>query len=82
MICNRLCDLGAEVRAVDPHVRDVDFPASARRAELTPEELAASDLVIVATDHDAFDWALVADCSPLVFDARHRLARAPHVEHL
>ena len=71
-VAQRLCDLGADVRYADPHVdalnlRDgVPLP----RVELTADELAASDLVIVATLHDAVDWDLVVASAPRVLDTR------------
>ena len=39
-------------------------------------------MVIVATDHDAFDWDLVVRQARRIFDTRHRLDRHPNVEHL
>ena len=82
VLCDRLAALGAEVRAVEPHLAESQFPSGVARAELSTEELQAADVVIVATDHDAFDWDLVVAQSRRVFDTRHRLARRPNVEHL
>ena len=42
--------------------------------ELTEASLAAYDAVVVATDHDAFDWDLVARAAPLVVDTRNALS--------
>jgi hypothetical protein len=39
-------------------------------------------VVIVVTDHDAFDWDLVIGHARRIFDTRHRLARHPNVEYL
>jgi UDP-N-acetyl-D-mannosaminuronate dehydrogenase len=50
--------------------------------DLTPEELAATDLAVVVTDHDDFDWDLLAEAAIPVFDTRHRLAEHPHVQYL
>jgi UDP-N-acetyl-D-glucosamine dehydrogenase len=43
---------------------------------LTAELLASQDCVIVATDHDAFDYALIAAHAPLVVDTRGRYPAA------
>jgi UDP-N-acetyl-D-glucosamine dehydrogenase len=82
VLCGRLAALGAEVRAVDPHLADGQFPSAIARAELSAEELRAADVVVVVTDHDAFDWDLVVGHARRIFDTRHRLARRPNVEHL
>ncbi len=58
-LCDRLTALGAEVRAVDPHLADGQFPSAIVRAELSAEELQAADVVVIATDHDAFEWDAV-----------------------
>jgi UDP-N-acetyl-D-glucosamine dehydrogenase len=81
VICGLLAALGADVRAADPYLVADDFPASATRVDATAEELAAADLVVVVTDHDAFAWDLIAK-SPRVFDTRHRLAAGANIERL
>jgi UDP-N-acetyl-D-glucosamine dehydrogenase len=81
VVAERLLALGADVRAVDPHVDPARLDARVPLGELTAEELAAADAVVVLTDHDAFDWALIGTHAPFVFDTRHRL-RGPQVEHL
>ena len=42
---------------------------------LEPSTLAAQDAVIVVTDHDRLDWALVAAHAPLIVDTRDALRR-------
>jgi UDP-N-acetyl-D-glucosamine dehydrogenase len=49
--------------------------------ELTVEELAAADGVVVVTDHDAFDYELIARHATYVLDTRNRLT-GPGVERL
>jgi UDP-N-acetyl-D-mannosaminuronate dehydrogenase len=61
---------------------DGQFPPAIARGELSAEELQAADVVIVVTDHDAFDWDLVIGHARRIFDTRHRLARHPNVEYL
>ena len=52
------------------------------RVELTAEELAAADAVVLLTDHDEFDYDLVAERAALVLDCRRRLSRQAAVELL
>lgn len=40
--------------------------------ELTEAEIRAADVVVVATDHDDFDYALVERAGAYVFDTRNR----------
>ena len=39
--------------------------------ELTPESLAALDLVLIVTDHSAYDWPSIVARAPLVVDTRN-----------
>jgi len=79
-IAQLLVDLGADVRMADPIVDScVQVPGT--RVEAIDEEIEAADLVIVLTDHDAFDWIRIDRTAPHVFDTRHRLTGA-HVAHL
>jgi UDP-N-acetyl-D-glucosamine dehydrogenase len=77
---NQLVDLGADVRAVDPYVAE-DIGERFPRVELSPEELAAADAVLVITDHDAFDYDAVAQHARYVLDTRRRVVGS-QVEHL
>jgi UDP-N-acetyl-D-mannosaminuronate dehydrogenase len=73
-IAEKLEALGGHVRAVDPHVAETALGPAVERVTLTRDELAAADIVVVLTDHDAFDRDLVAEYARLVFDTRHWLA--------
>ncbi|MFD9304936.1 nucleotide sugar dehydrogenase [Streptomyces sp. NPDC060048] len=78
-----LLRLGAEVRAVDPHVVEghgVDSRLT--RVELTEEEVAAADAVVLLTDHSAFDLELVGQHASYVLDCRRKIPAGPTVEHL
>ncbi|MGH9056295.1 MAG: nucleotide sugar dehydrogenase [Acidimicrobiales bacterium] len=81
VVAERLLGLGAEVRAVDPHVDPARVDGRITLVELTAGELAAADAVVVLTDHDAFDWEEVLASATFVFDTRRRLT-GPQVEHL
>ena len=79
VIARSLVTLGADVRVADPHL-DGDtlaFPL----VEATAEELRAADVVVLVTDHDAFDYDLVAANARYVLDTRNRLD-GPVVERL
>lgn len=82
-VAELLLELGAEVRAADPHVVE-ELVADERlvRVELTAEELAEADAVVLLTDHDEFDYEMVADRSPFVLDCRRRLPPRVAVELL
>jgi UDP-N-acetyl-D-glucosamine dehydrogenase len=72
---------GALVDYHDPHVavipptREHARLAGRRSVDLTPESLASYQAVLIATDHDAVDWTVVADHAPLVVDTRNVCAR-------
>lgn len=75
--------LGAEVVTVDPHVIESPRAMSAlQRAELTPELIRSADIVVLLTDHDAFDYEMIIRESERIFDARNRMSGAPNVELL
>ena len=82
VLCDRLAALGADVHAVDPHVAPEQFPSSAVRVMLTEEELKTADLVVVAADHDVFNWELVVGSARQILDTRHRVPMGDHVEYL
>jgi UDP-N-acetyl-D-glucosamine dehydrogenase len=73
-VADRLIGLGAEVRAVDPHIEPKRVDARIQLCDLTAAELNAADAVVLLTDHDGFDWDLVREQSRFIFDTRHRLA--------
>lgn len=68
--------LGAEVDYSDPHVPT--FPVKRRHkfdmtsVVLTPEVVAGYDCVLLSTDHDAFDFAMIQQHAKLLVDTRGR----------
>ncbi len=69
-----LLEMGAEVRAADPHVvEDAHVDQRVTRVALTAEQVAAADAVVLLADHDAFDLDLVVEHAQYVLDTRHRL---------
>jgi UDP-N-acetyl-D-glucosamine dehydrogenase len=81
-IAELLLRLGARVQAADPLVTEsaVIGPAVAR-VDATPEEIAAADIVVLLTDHDAFPFAEISRHARYVLDCRRVLA-GPNVETL
>ena len=77
-VAERLIHLGAEVRAVDPHVRDPHAAVPIPMGELTAAEAGAADLAVILTDHDAFDYGILT-AAPVVLDTRHRCLPGAHV---
>ena len=73
-IIDLLLKQGAKISYVDPHVprieklRDYDF--NWQSETLSGELLEQSDLVIICTDHDKFDYALIKEKSQLLLDTR------------
>ncbi len=80
-LIERLLLAGAEVAAADPHVVEEVEGSALRRIVLDRAEIERADVVILVTDHDAFDLDLVNTHAKYVLDTRHRLD-GDHVEHL
>ena len=70
---------GATTDYHDPHIPEVprtrDHPEYAGRRSIvvTPMALGEYDAVLIATDHDAVDWAMIAEHASLVIDTRNAL---------
>lgn len=65
---------GGEIAYTDPHVpvfpkmREHHFDLAS--IDVTPETIAGFDCVVVATNHDAFDYALIKQHAKLIVDTR------------
>ncbi|MSR75398.1 MAG: nucleotide sugar dehydrogenase [Planctomycetes bacterium] len=71
-IITMLQQAGSRVEYADPHVPKIDFHGLDMRAvPCDKAQLAAADLVIVVTDHTAFDIALIAEHARLIVDTRN-----------
>lgn len=74
VLLEKLRDNGAVFSYADPHVpvfppmRKHTFDLTA--TPLTPETLAATDAVILATNHDLFDYDMILRHAPLIVDSR------------
>ena len=76
-----LLEKGADISYSDPHVpvfpkmRGHSFDL--KSVELTAETLGSFDLVLIATDHDAFDYQMIRNNAKLIVDTRGRYAMSP-----
>ena len=79
-IIERLISKGVTVDYSDPHVavlpkvRKHDLKLES--IDLAPEVLGTFDCVVLATDHDAFDYEMILKHSKLIVDARGRYREA------
>lgn len=85
VLMERMENLGATIAYSDPHIpvfpklrdhRHFDLAS----VEITAENLAHYDCVLVATDHDRFDYDLIKQHAQLIVDSRGRyLEPADHI---
>lgn len=79
-LMEKLRDLGAEVAYSDPHIpvfpimREHSFDLAS--VSLTPSSVASYDCVLLATDHDKFDYSMISANANLVVDCRGRYLNA------
>ena len=68
---------GAHIDYSDPHVlvfpRKRDYHFDLQSVTLTPESIASYDCLVLATDHDGFDYPQLLLHAPLMVDTRGRL---------
>jgi UDP-N-acetyl-D-glucosamine dehydrogenase len=63
---------GADWVVVDPHVKEFKLNGKMYpTAEMNQELLSGADLVMLTTDHTDFDYKMIAENSPVVFDTRN-----------
>jgi UDP-N-acetyl-D-glucosamine dehydrogenase len=73
-IMRMLAERGARVSYADPHIPQlVVGDLKLTSAPLTAETVERADCVLIATDHRAFDYALIARAAALVVDLRNAL---------
>jgi UDP-N-acetyl-D-glucosamine dehydrogenase len=81
-VAQLLAEMGAEVHGADPHtVEETPVDGLLCRVDVTHEELASADAVVLLTDHDEFDFDDIVSHASFILDCRHRL-EGPHVEYL
>jgi UDP-N-acetyl-D-glucosamine dehydrogenase len=74
-----LIGLGADIHAVDPYVVEAHVDPRVRRVELSPQEVAAADAVVLLTDHDSLDTEMVVENAHYVLDCRRALPQVSDV---
>ena len=68
---------GARVTYHDPFIPALDEDGEhLESVPLTPEAVAASDCVVIVTDHSALDWAMIRDRAPSIVDTRNVISRS------
>lgn len=84
MLMEKLRDLGAVVEYSDPHIPT--FPKMREHrfdlhsVALTADSVGSYDCVLLATDHDKFDFELIKSSAKLIVDSRGRyFASANHI---
>lgn len=76
-----LLEAGADVDFLDPHVPEIPsmraYPELRGRKSVPPEAVAAGgyDVILIATDHDAIDYAALAAIGAPVVDSRNAFER-------
>ncbi|MFG0249662.1 MAG: nucleotide sugar dehydrogenase [Phycisphaeraceae bacterium JB051] len=76
-IIEKLQELGGDVYYNDPHVPAThkmrEYDLQMESVELTTDTLKQYDCVVIATNHEAYDWQMIADNAKLVIDSRGAL---------
>jgi UDP-N-acetyl-D-glucosamine dehydrogenase len=71
-IISQLGEWNADVSYHDPYVPTLEVGTDTHESvPLTPERLAASDCVVIVTDHSTIDVEAIVRRAPLVFDTRN-----------
>lgn len=84
-IMSLLEEKGAQIAYSDPHVpvfpskRDYSFDLDS--VELSVDHITRYDCILIATDHDAFDYNQLVQHARLIVDTRGRLQPAANVVH-
>jgi UDP-N-acetyl-D-glucosamine dehydrogenase len=82
----KLClSAGADLSYSDPFVPSVTVEGREFQSlPVSPEVLRACDLAMIVTDHSSFDYPLIAEHAPMVFDTRNATAglRRPNIVRL
>ncbi|WP_372729611.1 nucleotide sugar dehydrogenase, partial [Nocardioides sp.] len=71
-VAELLVGQGCVLKAADPYVRQLRVDG-VELVELTAEAVDSADAIIILTDHDDFDYELVANSPAYVLDTRRRL---------
>ncbi|MED1487959.1 nucleotide sugar dehydrogenase [Bacillus smithii] len=76
-ILNKLTKAGANWTVVDPHVKEFKWKGNlVKTKELHEVNIEQADLVLIATNHSAFDFEMLAEKAKVIFDTRNSITRA------
>jgi len=83
VLMESLMDMGADIQYCDPYFDKVP-PTRKHQFELSAmpmneKTLKSADLVLLATDHDDFDYSLILAKAKLIVDTRGRFEHSPKV---
>ena len=82
-LINILIDKGALVDYCDPYFESTpntrNYQIELKSKELTAELLQSMDLVLLATDHDDFDYDLIEKKSKMIIDTRGRFQKSEKI---
>jgi len=82
-IIDKLYELGANVQFCDPYFEKIPitrkYSFTLKATTLNAKSIRSADLVLLATDHDAFDYRLIQENANLIVDTRGRLNHFPKV---
>ncbi len=77
VIIEKLINLGASVDFSDPYFGKIPktrkYNFDLKNIEINPKNIKSYDLVLIATDHDLFDYDLIEKNAKLIIDTRGRL---------
>ncbi len=84
MLMEKLRDLGATISYCDPHIpvfpKMREHVFDLKSTPLNAESLSRADAVLLATDHDGFDYEVIRAHAKLIIDTRGRFAQpAAHI---
>lgn len=78
-ILEQMEEHGADYVVVDPHVNSFRLgEKTIEPVSLSSEVLQEADLVLLTTDHSQFDYEMIANESPVLFDTRNALKQYQH----
>ena len=86
-LIEQLRDLGAKVDYNDPHVPNTHkmrrYDLKMTSIDLSPDTLKTYDCVLIATNHSAYDWQVIAENAHLIIDTRGATRGLPrHYKHI
>ncbi|MFB9274562.1 nucleotide sugar dehydrogenase [Cohnella cellulosilytica] len=77
-IINQLEECGAIWQVTDPHVEQFNWNGKVvETVSLTEKTIIGSDLILITTDHSAFDYTLVGNKAQIIFDTRNSMKGCP-----